>query len=685
MKTPFIKIIICFLITLTAAFGQEDFIKHTVVKGETVFKISGIYKVTIADIYKLNPDKEAGISENDVILIPKKGKIIAPTITTSNNAKTHTVVAKETLYSIARDFNIAFADLKQLNEAELIEGLKIGQVIKIPQKSGSSPKQIIADATKVKVEKPYETVVNTTFHIVEPKETLFGISKQYGMKIDELEKLNPGVINGLAIGNKLIVIKNRDVLETSKLSLDDKSNTINQEIKVEKPKPVVVDYEIKSVETPKTSPLSTTIKKKGFANYEVKAGETLYGLSQTLGITQDELISLNPSLKDGVREGMILVVPGKGSITVFGNSKYKNLTKTINTQNRKKLALLFPFNAAKIQNDSIIKLGSRLKKDSFLNMTLDFYSGAMMAIEYGKSLGLNIDIKILDTEETKQSSNIENLVKNNNLEDMDAIVGPFYQQYAEKVASLVAAKNVAVISPLSKEIGKEYPNLFQAMPPADYGKSAIFNFMLSKKGNIIVVSDVKRQANKDFIIKNYPTVLFAGMTANGSLDIENFKALFQADQMNYIVLDTEKTGMILSTTNLMLNDMKNYEIQLAIIEPNETLNFEEISMKRLTVLKLLYPSLSRDSHSQESILFEADYKKKNKVLPNQFATRGFDVTFDTLLRLSQGKTFMESIIEDKTEQLESKFEYSKKDSESYSNRGIYILEYQEDLTVKPVN
>ena len=56
-----------------------------------------------------------------------------------------------------------------------------------------------------------------------------------------------------------------------------------------------------------------------------------------------------------------------------------------------------------------------------------------------------------------------------------------------------------------------------------------------------------------------------------------------------------------------------------------------------------------------------------------------------MLRLSQNKSFEASITEDKTEQLESKFEYQKKDTEGFINKGVYILEYQEDLTVKPVN
>lgn len=760
----------CFIFLLFASnfvFGQLEFKKHMVKKGENLYRISVKYDMTIAEIITINPDKAMGVSEGDMLFIPnanvlsserpvvaselihtakpketlysiardykvaygdlrklnedeletglkigQKIKIpqnnqatpiikevvenpVATTVTKTESttpktaistaATTHIAKPKETLYSIARDYNVAFADLKKLNENELLQGLKIGQTIKIPQ--GNKPNSEVT--SQPVTEKPKEVsgvgkpeAIKTAYHNVVAKETKFGISKMYGMTVGELEALNPSIVSGLAIGVKLLV-KNKN--QNSEVEKPTQTTTETSEIKTEKPKPVVIDYEVKSTPTPTSGNLTIPTRKKGMANYEVKAGETLYSLSQSLGITQDELISLNPSLKSGVKEGMILVVPGKGSITVFGNSKFKDLTKTVQTQTKRKLALLLPFNATKITNDTINSASSRLKKDAFLNMTLDFYAGALMAIDYGKSLGLNFDIKILDSQESKVSSNVADVIKDNNLDTMDAIIGPFYQQYAEQAAELLKDKNVAVISPLSKEVGKSLPNLYQSMPPADAAKSAMFDFMLAKKGNIIVVSDVKRQANKDFIIKNYPSVVFASMTENGSLDIISFKSLLKTDGINYVVLDTEKTGMILSTTNLMMNEMKAYQMQLVIIEPNETLNFEEITMKRLTVLKMLYPSLARESNSAEATLFESDFKKKNKILPNQFATRGFDITFDTMLRLSQGKTFAQSVNDDKTQQLESKFEYQKKDTEGYINKGVYILEYQEDLTVKPVN
>ena len=223
------------------------------------------------------------------------------------------------------------------------------------------------------------------------------------------------------------------------------------------------------------------------------------------------------------------------------------------------------------------------------------------------------------------------------------------------------------------------------MPPSDFGKAEMFNYMMSKKGNIIVVSDPKRIYNKDFITKNYPEAKFVTLLDNGALDVSNLKSMFVKDAINYIVLDSERTGLILGTTNVLLNEMSNFQIQLVIIEPNDTLDFEEISMKRLTILKMLYPSLTRENITLAATAFEKNYKEINKVFPSQYAVRGFDVTFDTLLRITQEESFVSSATAVKSEQIESKFEYTKKGDEGYVNKGIYIMEYQDDLSVKQVN
>jgi hypothetical protein len=130
--------------------------------------------------------------------------------------------------------------------------------------------------------------------------------------------------------------------------------------------------------------------------------------------------------------------------------------------------------------------------------------------------------------------------------------------------------------------------------------------------------------------------------------------------------------------------LPNYSIQLAILEPNETLDYEEIPIKRLTDLKLLYPSVTRENNSPEAQHFRNHYKQINKVFPNQYAVRGFDLTFDTLLRLSQDGSF-DSTTSNATQQVECQFNYTTTNDKAFINSGVYLLEFQADLSIKQLN
>ena len=348
----------------------------------------------------------------------------------------------------------------------------------------------------------------------------------------------------------------------------------------------------------------------------------------------------------------------------------------------KKLALLLPFNLNKVQNDTVNSVADRLKKDKFLNMTLDFYSGALMAIDSAKQLGITVDVSVFDSEETKNSSNVAKLIADNHLENFSAVIGPFYQTNVEKTAELLSANQVAVISPLSKEVGKFYPNLFQTITSTSVLRSAIFDFMRSKNGNVIAVVDKKKVSVKKYIVDNQKDVRLVSLTEIGALIPESLSSKLQKDRINYVVLETESTVLIKATLKLLLSKLKECAIQLVILEPNETLETDEIEFANLAQLKLLYPSMTRENSSVNAEIFEKNYKLKNKVTPNAFAIRGFDVTFDALMRLSQATTFSENTSTQVTEQVESKFDYFKNESGGFANKGLYILYYDADLKVK---
>jgi len=674
------------------AFSQEKVVKYKVSSGETINQIAQKFKVTPFDIYQLNPDARTGLVPNSVLLIPTKtgeakkevSETKAPTA--SGKEVIHEVQPKETFYSIEKKYGISNEALKAANPFLEKTGVQIGQKLVIPAK-GSAPKT----AAKPAKEKGSEKYV---YHDVQPKETKFGIAKQYNMTVEELEKRNPDIVASLPVGYRL----------TIKGTAPKTENT-----SVETAKPVE-----------NKKPAETSKKAVTYMEYQVKPKETFYSLGRVFHLSQEELLALNPSLAEGVKEGMVLKVPAGyvapapivtaqvpvektadsainksvestgGGIKIIdkvkssenANPEIVELSKKRGTNERKKVVLLLPFNLAKVQSDTS-GTANRIKNDKFLNMTLDFYSGAMMAIDSAKTLKLPIDVAIYDSQETKTTSNVSNLISK--LQDADAVIGPFYQNNAEATANTLRLYNVPVISPLSKDSANPIENLYQSIPSNDVIKNAVFDYMRSKNGNIVAVVDKKKESVINYIKQNQRGVAFASLTETGGLDVANLKSLLIPNRMNYVVMETANTAMIKNTIKALIDSQKTCQVQLVILEPNSTLDTDEISFDNLVKLKLMYPSVTRESDEQAVLIYEKQYRLKNKINPTTYATRGFDVTFDTMMRLVQGKTFQETADLMTTQQVDNKFQYYRKEDGGHANKGVYILYYDSDLTLKVAN
>ena len=683
------------------AFSQEKVVKYTVSSGETINQIAVKFKVTPYDIYALNPDARNGVKPNTVLLIPTNGaKAVAKTEekavkkTSGKNPGTHEVQPKETLFGIEKKYDITDEALKAANPFLVKDGLQIGQTLVIPGK-GSTAKTT-ATASKTVKSVAQEKYV---YHDVVAKETKFSIAKKYDTTIEDLEKRNPEIVSSLPVGYRLTIKGHAPKTETP-------AQTVTN---VAKP------AEVKKA-------AETTKKATSYMEYQVKPKETFYSLGRTFHISQEDLTELNPALSEGVKEGMVLKVPAGylapqpiipqaqpvekvteqaidrstentagikvvdkvKSETVSVNPEVVELTKKRGQTERKKVVLLLPFNLAKMQTDTA-STGNRIKSDKFLNMTLDFYSGAMMAIDSAKTLKLPIDVAIYDSQETKSSSNISSLIAQNKLQDADAVVGPFYQSNAETAANALRSYNVPVISPLSKDSANSIDNLYQTIPSNDVVRNAVFDYMRSKNGNIVAVVDKKKESVTNYIKQNQKGVVFAALTETGGLDVANLKSSLLPNRMNYVVMETGNTAMVKTTIKALLDAQKTCQVQLVILEPNSTLDTDEISFDNLVKLKLMYPSVTRESDEQPVLIFEKQYRLKNKVNPNTYATRGFDVTFDTMMRLVQGKTYQETADLMTTEQVDNKFQYYKKEDGGHANKGVYILYYDTDLTLKVAN
>ena len=186
------------LIFTINAFSQENYIKHRIEKGESIYKISKKYNVKPDIIFQLNPVAKKVLKVNSILLIPNSN--------TQNTAIIlHEVLPKQTLYSISKQYAISIEDIKNANPIIDKEGLEIGLKLTITRKEAKPEIAILTEPKNPLPEKIQNLEITT--HEVLPKETKYGISKQYGITVQELEILNPEILKELPVGYKLVITK----------------------------------------------------------------------------------------------------------------------------------------------------------------------------------------------------------------------------------------------------------------------------------------------------------------------------------------------------------------------------------------------------------------------------------------------------------------------------------------------
>lgn len=645
-------IVVLFLVFFNLAIAQSIKLnQHKITANETITSIASKYKTSVKEILELNPEAKNGIKIGNILLIPAN-KIIDAKLEKNVAPKTHEVQLKETKYSISKLYSISIEDLENANPFLITNGLQTGQILQL-----QIPKTKAGSTASSK----NQIITSVIYHVIAEQETKYSVSKKYNISIVALEQQNPEILNNFPVGFKLTIdSKFKPILSSS---------------------PKIITVAADKIE--KKKPDTTIDDSASNFKYTVKKGETLYSLAKLFGWTEQRLVVENPEIKNGVVEG--IVINGSGILnTEFKSSinKYQDLSKTLSQNVKKELVLFLPFNVNKIENDTVNSIGERLKKDKFLNLALDFYSGALMAIDSAKVLNINLNVRIYDSEETKNSTSANQIVNSSNFKDADVIIGPFYQSNIEKVAESLSDKNTFLISPLSKENGKSFKNLMQSMPTTDATKNVMFDYMRTKNGNIIAIVDPKKISIKQYLDLNQTDIKMVNLNDKGAFSADSIRKHFVKDRINYVVMESERTGVIFTTTTTMINSLKGYQLQLVILEPNETLDFDEIALSRLTKLKMMYPSTTYQNETNEAKQFERSYKKKNKIYPNQYAVRGFDLVFDTMLRLNQSGSFEDTVNQNATQQIENKFDYNAKPSGGYANNGISILYYDADLKIK---
>lgn len=172
------------------------FVIHKVEEKETLYGISRRYGSSIDDILANNPTADAGLEIGQVLKIPYAGTSSRPPVRQAGPGGIHKVAEKETLFSISRLYGISIDELRSWNNLTA-SSLSIGQELII--KRTDTPAQTSPQPVSA------QPKTQSGAHEVRPGETMFSISRQYEVSVDDLRKWNNLDGNDLRIGQLLVV------------------------------------------------------------------------------------------------------------------------------------------------------------------------------------------------------------------------------------------------------------------------------------------------------------------------------------------------------------------------------------------------------------------------------------------------------------------------------------------------
>ena len=554
------------------------------------------------------------------------------------SAKTHTIKKGETVYQIGRLYDVSPKEILKLNPNS--KGtLYVGTVLILP---------------------PNSKIKNSTYSVAEG-DTTYSLSEKFNISTTELEKLNPHIKNGLQVGQTLILPDNTIV------------NTSSPQSK------------------------NTTTVKAG-ETHTISKGETLYSISKMYNVSVNDLKSVNPNInQNDLIIGSKINIPESGtkivtkSITPVTKTNiepkqpekvvsdalysggYINLNVSADKSQAKNILFLSPFTEEEFTIHEQNSINFTVITDAITKRDLEFYRGAQMAIDSAKAIGLNINVNQfeIETSRNKKKSNTDL----GTLENVDLVIAPFYENDIDWVNALALEKNIPVLCGFSASSNSSFTNIYEGLPSIDYQKLIMLDYLDEKNNTISVIVDSDRNESRQFILKNKPSATIIEADKNGNYSNKDLISSFSKTKMNYVIIDSKKTGVFLSATNLLLHELSNYRIQLVVLEASLIPSSEEISPKRFKILKLLYPEVGQISDNPATAAFLRNYKKQYGIEATEHVLFGFDLTFDSLLRSFQKKNFEESAKTDRTVYLNFKFNYKKNNKNRYINNEIRIVEY----------
>lgn len=440
----------------TKNLGNDTYYYYKVKSGESIHGIAQQIGVSVDDLVRYNPSARDGVSKNQLLFLPVKdfnknykspGSEPQLNAQTAPKTITHTVKSGESVYGIARSYNLSVDDLVASNPL-IDNGINPGDEIIIPQPNSVEQHQATTPDEVPAVEPIEQGVI---FHTIKRGESLYSVSKLYKTSIESLIELNPGVSAEHFRADDVIKVKPGDT----------RNITVNRPI-------------------------------KQFIPYEVKEGETYESIALANGIDVKELRAANPEMSK-VKKGKTIYIPRPATETTVVNSadaSVQDLERTygghidevynevhgISHDDRINIAIVLPFQLQKAEPPRQALLYT------------DFYRGFAVAIDsIGNNCGKQVTLDVYDTEHNLNVT--DSLLALEKMKTYDVIIAPSEPKQLERINRFGKDNNVPILNVFSIK-NDDYttnPMTMQVNIPSSYLAGRVIEFIDKKFNDYTIV------------------------------------------------------------------------------------------------------------------------------------------------------------------------------------------------------
>lgn len=523
----------------------------------------------------------------------------------------HTVEKGQTLYAIAKFYGFELNDIV-LENPEAIDGIKAGQVLRIPFEKKKVVKKEFVDTSKY------------VLHTVEKGQTIYSITKQYNVTDEKLKIFNPELLNGLKTGQVL-------------------------KIPIEKPKTNLPEV------------------------LEVKKTDTLKSKNKFEKIIAKEAITTIDAAN-----------------RIYPQSNYAGEKKQ-----EYNVALFLPFHADEanaLDLEKLIKGESQLPNKS--SIALEFYEGALIAIDSLKKLKLNAKIFMYDVDDS-DSANIQNLLKKPELKSMDLIIGPLYGTSFLPVSKFAKENEIAIVSPFTQvnKILFNNPYVCKVSPSSALQMEQMAKFVVDtfRTQNVILINTTSA-FNKDDVYYNTfksnanQLLKISGIndTLKETKTIAGVQLMLSTTKTNVIVLPSTNQSFVTDFLSKLNTYREKYKIVLFGMQ--NWMNYDNLDFEYLNNLTVHLPAnnfVDYENKTTQRVI--QIYRDKYKTEPGAYAFQGFDVCYYFIsLLYNNGTGFLNNLSESEFKGIQANFLFSQFQIENsgFENKEIFILKYNNFKLVK---